>query len=122
MTEQDEKTWAMLSHLGSLLSYVTGLGGPVAALIIWAVYKDRSTYVGQQALQSLIFQIVGLVLVVISWIVTGVLSAFIIGICLIPIALVLSAVVVIWPLYAAYECSQGKNFRYPIIADMVGIA
>jgi uncharacterized Tic20 family protein len=57
MSVQDERTWSMLSHLSILLNLVTGIGGPVAALVIWLVYKDRSPRVGFHALQSLWYQV-----------------------------------------------------------------
>ncbi|HEY5269895.1 MAG TPA: DUF4870 domain-containing protein, partial [Anaerolineales bacterium] len=71
----DERTWGMLSHLSVLLNLVTGFGGPIAALIIYLVYKDRSRFVAYHALQSLVFQLIwwvgGGALAGISWTVSG---------------------------------------------------
>ena len=53
MSAQDERTWSMLAHLSVLLSLITGIGGPIAALVIWLVYKDKSQRVAFHALQSL---------------------------------------------------------------------
>jgi hypothetical protein len=58
MAPGDERTWAMLSHLSVLLNLVTGFGGPIAALIIYLVYKDRSRLVAYHALQAMIFQLI----------------------------------------------------------------
>jgi uncharacterized Tic20 family protein len=33
MSAQDERTWSMLAHLSILLSLITGIGGPLAALV-----------------------------------------------------------------------------------------
>src|SRR3712207_8335857 len=52
MSAQDERTWSMIAHLSVLLSLVTGIGGPIAALVIWLVYKDRSQRVAFHALQD----------------------------------------------------------------------
>ena len=52
MSLQDERTWSMLSHLSVLLSLITGIGGPIAALLIWLVYKDRSQRVAFHALPT----------------------------------------------------------------------
>ena len=119
----DEKTWAALSHLSILLAAITvGLLGPVAAFVIWLVKKDESDYVAKQALQSLIYQIV---VAVLSWIMWGViivlatLSAGLLGCCLIPLGVVLNLAAIGYSCYAAYVCSLGQEFRYPIIWDMV---
>ncbi len=47
----------MLAHLSILINLFTGVLGPVAALIIYLVYKDRSRYVAYQAMQSFIYQL-----------------------------------------------------------------
>ncbi len=48
----------MLAHLSVLLNLITGFAGPIAALIIYLVYKDRSRPVAYHALQSMIFQLI----------------------------------------------------------------
>ena len=58
LSQADERTWAMLAHLSILVNLVTGVLGPVAALVIYLVYKDRSRYVAYQAMQSFLFQII----------------------------------------------------------------
>jgi uncharacterized Tic20 family protein len=116
----DEKTWAILAHVSILLAAITfGLLGPVAAFVIWLVKKDESDYVARQALQSLIYQIIVAVLSWIMWVVIGVLAAFVIGICLIPIGLLLNLATIGYGCYAAYICSLGQEFKYPIIWDMI---
>ena len=116
----DEKTWAILAHVSILLGAITvGLLGPVAAFVIWLVKKDESDYVARQALQSLIYQIVVAVLSWIMWIVIVVLSAFVIGICLIPIGLLLNLATIGYSCYAAYICSLGQEFKFPLIWDMI---
>lgn len=119
-TTSDERTWAILAHVSILLGAITvGLLGPVAAFVIWLVKKEESEYVAKQAMQSLIYQIV---VGVLSWIMWGaivVLSIAVIGICLIPIGLLLNLAAIGYSCYAAYICSLGQEFRYPVIWDMV---
>jgi uncharacterized protein len=57
MRTEDESTWSVLAHLSMFLNLFTGFLGPVAALIIWLVYKDRSSRVAFNALQSMWYQI-----------------------------------------------------------------
>ncbi|MFQ5814000.1 MAG: DUF4870 domain-containing protein [Anaerolineae bacterium] len=116
----DEKTWAILAHVSILLGAITvGLLGPVAAFIIWLIKKDESDYVAKQALQSLIYQIVVAVLSWIMWIAIVVMSALVIGICCIPVGLLVDLAAIGYGCYAAYVCSLGQEFRYPIIWEMI---
>jgi uncharacterized Tic20 family protein len=116
----------MLAHLSILLNLVTGLLGLAGALVIYLIYKDRSRYVGYHALQSLIFQLIvwlgGGALAGIAWAITGVLSAIIIGLICIPLALIISLIPlagVVYGIIGGIQCSQGQDFRYWLVGDWV---
>jgi len=126
----DERTWAMLSHLSVLLNLVTGFAGPIAALIIYMIYKDRSRLVGYHALQSFIFQLIwwygGGMLIGIMWAIVGALSALLVGLVLIPFAILFTLVFAILPIGAviygvvgAIQTSQGQDFKYWLVGDWV---
>ncbi len=122
----DEKTWATLAHLSVLVNLFTGVLGPVIALVIYLAFKDKSRYIAYQALQSLLLQLIvwvgGGVLITLAWIVTGLLTVVVIGLCLIPFAILLSLMPVIAPVYgvvAAVQTSQGDDFRYWLIGNWV---
>ena len=126
LSRSDEKTWAMVSHLSVLVNLVSGLLGPVTALIIYLAYKDRSRYVAYHSLQSLIFQLIwwvgGGMLAGITWAVSGVLSVVLIGILLMPIACLFSLLPVgalIYGIIGAMQTSQGQDFKYWLIGDWV---
>ena len=119
MSAQDERTWSMLAHLSVLLNIVTGIGGPIAALVIWLVYRDRSRRVSFHALQSLWYQVAWAVILFVGWFVTGILSIIFIGLLLIPVMLIATLVPFVHQCYAAYKVYQGVDYRYPIIADMI---
>ncbi|MCS6908842.1 MAG: DUF4870 domain-containing protein [Anaerolineales bacterium] len=126
----EERTWGTLAHLSVLVNLVTGFGGPIAAFLIYLVYRNRSRFIAYQALQSLIMQLIGWygagALIGILWAIVGVLSALIIGVVLLPFALMFTLVLGLLPLgtlvygcYGAYQVSQGKDFRYWLIGDWV---
>ncbi len=96
LSVNDERTWAMLAHLSVLANLVTGFLGPVAALVIYLVYRDRSRYVAYHSLQSFIFQLIWWggsgALIGLVWAITGALSAVVIGIVLLPVACLLTPV------------------------------
>lgn len=109
----------MLAHLSALGNLVTGFLGPVAALIIYLVYKDRSRYVAYHALQSFYFQLVfwvgGGILASVAWAISGVLSAILIGCLLMPVALLISLIPLgslIYSIIGAVDCNSGRDFRY----------
>lgn len=126
LSPSDERTWSMLAHLSILVNLVSGVLGPVAALVIYLVFKDRSRYVAYQSLQALLFQLVawvgGGILAGIAWVITGLLSAVLIGLCLIPFAILISAIplaAIVYGVVGAVQTSQGQDFRYWLIGDWV---
>ena len=126
LSPSDERTWAMLAHLSTLANLVTGVFGPVIALVIYLMYKDRSRYVAYQSLQSFVFQLIAWVgggfIVAAAWTVTGVLSALIVGILCIPIACVITLLplgAIVYGVIGGLQCSQGQDFKYWLIGDWV---
>jgi uncharacterized protein len=126
LSPSDERTWAMLSHLSILLNLVTGILGPVAALIIYLVFKDRSRYVAYHSMQSFIFQLIwwvgGGVLVGIAWAISSALAVFLVGFLLMPIACLftlLPVAALVYGVVGAIQTSQGQDFRYWLIGDWV---
>jgi uncharacterized protein len=119
VSTREERTWSVLSHLSMFLNLLTGFLGPVVALIIWLVYKDRSREVAFHALQSMWYQIGWLVILAVGWTVTGLLTMILIGFLLIPVMAIVSVVPFVHATYAAYRVSRDENFRYPIAADLV---
>ncbi len=128
LSASEERTWAMLAHLSVLLNLVTGFAGVIAALIIYLVFRDRSRYVAYQSLQAFLFQLIwwgaGGALIGIMWAITGILSAVLIGVLLIPLACILTPVFLVMPLAAlvygvigAVDSSQGLDFKYWLIGD-----
>jgi hypothetical protein len=120
MSPRDENTWSALAHLSVFVNLLTDFFGPVAALIIWFIYRDRSERVAFHALQSALYQAVWAVILAIGWTVTALLMVIIIGFLLIPVMIVLSVVPFAHMAYAAHKVNQGVDYRYPFVADLVG--
>ena len=119
ISAQDERTWSVLSHLSMFLNLFTGFLGPVAALVIWLVYKDRSQKVAFHALESMWYQIGWLAILAVGWAITGLLTMILIGFLLIPVMAVVSVAPFAHAGYAAYRVSKGDEYRYPFAADLV---
>jgi uncharacterized membrane protein len=116
----------MLAHFSVIINLVTGVLGPIAALVIYLVYQRRSRYVAYHALQSLILQLItwvgGGMIIAAVWIITSVLMAVLIGFLFIPIACIISLLplgAVVYGVIGGIQCSQGQDFKYWLIGDWV---
>jgi len=126
LSPSDERTWAMLAHLSVLANLVTGLLGPVIALVIYLAFKERSRYVAYQSMQAFIFQLIwwigGGALAALAWTISGLLAAILIGCCLMPFALIITLIplgALIYGAVGAIQTSQGQDFKYWLIGDWV---
>lgn len=124
LSQEDERMWAMLAHLSVLLNLVTGLLGPVGALVIHFVFRERSKYVAYQSIQAFVFQLIwwvgGGLVVGITWAITGILSAILIGLLCIPFALIISLIplgALIYGVVGAVQTYQGQDFKYWMVGD-----
>ena len=136
----DEWTAASLAHASVLLTLILGLAGGIGALVGLAVplmmylgYRGESRFVAFHALQSFVYQVVGAVVVValavlvaMAWTISGWLTAILVGFLLMPLALLLTLLLVCalvawlgYGLYAAYQVYQGCNFHYWLIGEQL---
>jgi hypothetical protein len=110
---ENERTWGMLAHLAAFAGLVAPLiGNVVVPLLIWHSWRDRSPFVGEQALESLNFNIS----VSLGALVCGVLTLVFIGF------LLGTALFVAWlalTLIAAIKASEGLSYRYPFSLRLV---
>lgn len=146
---QYERNWASLAHLTALLTVAVGLStsgaGAVVALLVplvlYLYFGGRSRYVAYHALQSTVFQAAGAIVYVLlggsvaaaialAWTISGLLSVVLIGVLLMPGALVITllgayalvAVPVLWLSYSlvgAYRTYEGQPFDYPLVGRLV---
>ena len=119
MAPRDEDTWSALAHLSVYLNIITGFLGPLAALAIWLVYKERSSRVAFHALQALWYQVAWMVVLLVGWTLTTFLMVVLVGFLLIPVMIVVSVAPFVHMAYAAYKVNQGVDYRYPWISDLV---
>jgi uncharacterized Tic20 family protein len=103
MPTSEERNVAMLAHV---LQFV---GGFIAPLVIWIVYKDKSAFIADQAKEALNFQIT-------LFIASVVLMISLVGLLVLPI-LIIAAMV--YYVVAAMEANKGVYFRYPYILRLV---
>jgi len=127
----DERTMAALAHGSALLNMAAGIGGGIAALVVWLTQKEKSPWVAFHALQSLVFQaatlIVAVLVVGLVWTVGFIISFATVGIgtiVAVPVMILfffggfaLVGAGTIYSLYGACQVYQGREFRYLWIGD-----
>ena len=104
--DKDELMWSTFAHLGFLAGLIIPFGNVVAPLVIWLVYKDRSSYVEYHSKEALNFQLT----VTIAMIASGILVLLLIGIFLLIGVLLLALVLSI---VAAVKANNGEYYEYP---------
>ena len=145
----NERIWAALSHASILLTFILGVstGGlavVVAAMVpplIWLAFRHKSRFIAFHAMQATAFQlgsllawigllVVGLAILVPTWIVTILLMIILVGFLLLPLTLVLTLALpvaltalplaaLVYGLYGAFEVYAGREFRYWRVADWI---
>jgi uncharacterized Tic20 family protein len=146
---RDEMTWAALAHASILVTLAIGLatGGLLAIVgvaipaIIWYANRDKSAYVVDQARQATVFQLAGIVgllvlsvggaiLLAVAWLAAVALVFVLVGLAVLPVVLIVTllwavAIValpiaqVVYGCYAAVEAYNGRPFRYRWVADLM---
>jgi uncharacterized protein len=112
MSGQYERTWSALAHLSTFLNIFTGFLGPVAAFVIWLVYKDDSPTVARHALRSVFYQVAWLSAIFIGWAVTFALMAILVGFLLVPVMAVVTIAPFVQASYEAYLAYRDGGRRY----------
>jgi hypothetical protein len=102
----DDKNIATVTHLGgTVFSFIPGL-------LVWALKKDDSAYIGDQAKEALNFQIT----VLIAQFIAGILAMILIGFIFIGIIWLLN---IVFCILAAISTSKGETYRYPFCLRLI---
>jgi len=109
---KDERNVAMLAHLCGFAGLIVPLGNIVAPLIIWLLYREKSAFISDQALEALNFNIT----IILAGIACGVLIFVGIGILL---GVALGIVWIIGTVLAAVRASEGQRYRHRFILRLV---
>lgn len=112
LVQEDERNWAMASHLGTLVAALVAMGflAPLGVLL----YKGgRSAFVRRHSVESLNFQISLLLYLAVAMVLALITLGF--GLLVIlPVAGVAGILALIAILLATMAASRGEDFRYPL--------
>lgn len=108
MSQSDERLWAMLAHLSSIVASFLGGFSVLGPLIVWLIYKDKSSYVDYHGKEALNFQIL-MTVVFVACVFGGFITCGV-GFVILPVVWVADVVLVIM---AGIKANNGEMYRYP---------
>jgi uncharacterized protein len=110
---ETERTWGMLAHLAALAGLVVPLIGNVAGpWLVWLGKREESAFVGEQARESLNFNITVSLAAIVCGLAALVFIGFLLG----------TALFIAWlalTLVAAIRASEGVHYHYPFALRLV---
>jgi uncharacterized Tic20 family protein len=120
LSPSDERMWGMFGHLSTIVASVLGLPflGP---LIVFLVFKDRSSFVRGHSAEALnmtislvIYEIaLGIVCTIVTVVTLGLGSG------LFALLAVPGIAALVFAVLAAVAANQGRVYRYPLILRLV---
>lgn len=113
-----DRQWAAGAHAVALLaalatSWFAGIAGAVAALAVWMLVRDKSTFAAEHAKEAVNFNLSMFIYAALS----VVLVVFTLGIGLlvaIPMWVVLGLAWIVCTLMAAFKAYDGQAYQYPL--------
>ncbi|MFP2933215.1 DUF4870 domain-containing protein [Pyxidicoccus sp. 3LG] len=111
MPTQDEKTMALLAHMGTILANFVGLGFAVPLVLMLTKGKE-SSFVREHSVESLNFQIT----VFIAGFISAITVCIGIGAILLPVVFVAALV---FSIIAGLKANEGQLYKYPVNIRLV---
>jgi len=107
----------MVAHIGVLVAAWFAMGF-LCPLVIWLLYRYRSDFVRQHALESLNFQLSLLIYTAVA--VVLILITFGLGVLIIiPLAVIGAVAALVVIVLATIAASSGSEYRYPLCIRLV---
>ena len=115
LSAADDVQWASLAHL-------LGILGPIPALIIWLVFKDRGTLTNTEGKEALNFQITAVGAYIAILIVNTILTAITLGFWaligwILPLAL--WVLMIVFSIQGFQAVKAGRGYRYPFALRLI---
>ncbi|WP_370476470.1 DUF4870 domain-containing protein [Tamlana flava] len=102
----------VITHLAQLLTFLTGFGGLIVPLVIWAIQKENVYKMDEQGKHIVNFQLSMLVYTIICiplvFILVGIFGLIILGI-----------ISFIFPIINAIKASHGEKPTYPLSLNFI---
>jgi uncharacterized Tic20 family protein len=103
----DERMWAMFTHLSALIGLCFPFGWLIGPLVVWLIKKNEMPLVDDQGKEALNFQLT----MTIAFLVCCLLMLVLIGFLLVFVVGVFDLIMII---VAAVQANNGVRYRYPL--------
>jgi len=103
----------VITHLSQLLTFITGFGGLIVPLIIWATQKESVFMMDEQGKRILNFQISLILYAILCIPLILIFGLGIVGLTL------LGLISIIFPIVNAIKASHGQTPNYPISLNFI---
>ena len=110
---REDRQMLMIMHLSQLLDFVTGIGGFIVPLILWATQKDKIQDMDEQGKEIINFQIS---LVIYSIVCIPLIFLFGLGFLFLILVGILG---LIFPIINAIKASNGEPTNYPMTIRII---
>ncbi|MGW7686214.1 DUF4870 domain-containing protein [Kribbella sp. NPDC054772] len=117
LSASEERTWAMVAHVGVFVAAWIAMGF-LCPLIIWLVLRGRSEFVRRHAVESLNFQISLLIYTAIA-VVLIVITLGLGVLIVVPLIVIGAVAAVVFIILATVAASHGSEYRYPLTLRLV---
>lgn len=117
MHTPQEKNFATLCHLISLIGFGIPFGHIIGPLIIWLLKRHDSKFIDDQGKEVVNFQIsmtIYLGIIIFFGFILTFLTFGLFSFILIPTLCLFAIIEFIWIIIAAIQSNEGKTYRYPI--------
>ncbi len=110
---REDRQLLLVTHLCQLLTFITGFGGLIVPLVIWATQKDKVLEMHEHGKAIINFQ---LSLIIYTIICIPLILAFGLGILGL---IVLGVISLVFPIVNAVKASQGELPSYPLSLNFI---
>jgi uncharacterized Tic20 family protein len=131
----EERLMAAIAH-AAVVVFGPGI---LVGVFIWLTQKEKAAYASNQGLQAAVFQLVGMILTMVMWVAWGIFYAltwipfvqnpelldgppppiFWIGMISMVVPLLVMLVWSLYGLWGALQAFRGRDFRYPLIGNLL---
>ncbi len=117
LTTQEERTWALASHIGCVVGAWIAMAFLVP-LVIMLIKPKGSGFVRQHAVESLNFQLSMLIYLAVGTLLV-IFTFGIAAIVVVPLGIVVGVLWLVFIVVATVKASNGESYRYPLTIRLV---
>lgn len=103
----------VVTHLSQLLTFVTGFGGLIVPLILWATQKEKVYAMDEQGKRIINFQLSIIVYAILCIPAILLLGLGILGL------IVIGVISLVYPIINAIKASNGESPKYPLSLNFI---